>query len=200
LAANILLDGGVVCIPTDTVYGLAASAIDEKAILSIFCLKQRLRSSALPVLVGSTDIAENYVQGISDEARVLADEFWPGALTMIFQSAGIIPDLVTAGTGKVAIRIPNHKVPLSLCEQTGVPIIGTSANTSGEPPLTNARDVEKYFSNSSLNLVIDGGVSKSFSPSTVIDVSSYPPTIVREGIISKGEIIDRCGIEVDKKQ
>ena len=147
--------------------------------------------------MGSTDIVENCVQGISYEARLLAEEFWPGALTMIFDSAGIIPDLVTAGTGKLAVRIPNHMVPLSLCQQTGMPIIGTSANTSGEPPLTNARNVGKYFSNSSLSLVIDGGDSKSFSPSTVIDVSCYPPTIVREGIISKGEITDRCGIEVD---
>ena len=185
MAANILLDGGVVCIPTDTVYGLAASAIDEKAVLSIFCLKQRRRSLALPVLVGSTDIVETCVQGISSEARMLAEEFWPGALTMIFQSGGIIPDLVTAGTGKLAIRIPNHKVPLSLCQQTGIPIIGTSANTSGEPPLTDAKNAGKYFSNSSLSLVIDGGVSKSFSPSTVVDVSSYPPTIVREGIKNK---------------
>ena len=197
LAANILLDGGVVCIPTDTVYGLAASAIDEKAVLSVFSLKRRRRSLALPVLVNSTDIVEDCVQNISYEARTLAEEFWPGALTMIFDSAGIVPNLVTAGTGKLAVRIPNHMVPLSLCQQTGVPIIGTSANTSGKPPLTSARNVEEHFSNSSLRLVIDGGDSKSFSPSTVIDVSCSPPFIVREGVLSKGEIFDRCGIEVE---
>ena len=182
-AINILKNGGIVAYPTDTVYGLGACMTDIKAVDRIFQVKGRPKGMALPVLLaGQKQIAE-IVTAVTPSAKRLADEFFPGALTIILPKSANVPGIITGGGRTIAFRIPNHPVPLALVNGLGKPIVGTSANLSGQPSALTAAEVRTQIGDK-IDMVIDGGKCPGGIESTIVDMSGEKPVIRRQGAIS----------------
>ena len=186
-AAAVLKQGGVIGIPTDTVYGIAANALDEDAVGRVFRLKSREDKSPIPVLIGEVDDLFRYGTDVPDEAVALAEAFWPGQLTIVVSKSDSIPMIVSGGLDTVGLRIADHPVPRQLVALLGAPITATSANISGSAPLTSAVSVVEHLG-ANLDLVFDGGQLAPSRPSTVIDVTSRPAKILRDGAVSRAAI------------
>ena len=182
-AVTILKNGGVVAYPTDTVYGLGACMTDINAVDRIFQVKGRPKGMALPVLLADFKQIAEIVTAVTPAAKRLADEFFPGALTIILPKSEYVPDIITGGGRTVAFRIPNHPVPLALVKGLGRPIVGTSANLSGQPSALTAAEVSNQIGDK-IDMVIDGGKCPGGIESTVIDLSGEKPVIRRQGAIS----------------
>lgn len=198
-AVNVLKRGGVVGIPTDTLYGLAACAFDADAVKRVFDLKGRPCGMPIPVLLADVSGLQGCIKGEMSEAAVrLAERFWPGALTLVLKKSDAIPGVVTAGGDTVALRVPDHAVPRRLAEALGAPITGTSANRSGESARTTAEGVRHVFGNE-LEFVIDGGEIPAGVASTVVDLSGGAPVMVREGAISVEAIEEVLGANLTKE-
>ncbi len=193
-AIELLLNGKVIGIPTDTTYGLAADVTNIQAIERVFWIKGRRGSEALPIFISEVGEIDKYATGISEMAYKLSDAFWPGPLTMVLNSTNFVPEIVRGGMSTVAIRIPDHWVPREIIRLLGRPITGTSANKSGEPSLTHANQVQKQLGND-LELLIDGGPSGGME-STIIDLTVEQPIILRKGALEIGEIENVCDTEV----
>ncbi len=182
---SVLKRGGLVAFPTDTVYGLGACFNDVKAIERIYQLKQRPHDMALPLLVADIiQMAE--VAELSPFARLLARRFLPGALTLVLPRTKIVPDIITGGGEKVAVRIPAHPVPVALIRGVGMPVVGTSANITGQPSTLTADEVLSQFGDK-IDLVVDGR-SPGGVESTVVDVTGEVVRILREGAVSRQEL------------
>jgi L-threonylcarbamoyladenylate synthase len=194
-AVRVLKGGGVVSVPTDTLYGLAASAFDERALERLYRIKGRSRSMALPLLLASPDEIVKYTVDVPEITWKLAERFFPGALTLVLHKAERVPDLVSGGLDTVAIRVPDHWVPREIVRELGVPITGTSANRSGTPGLTTAQAVRDQLGGE-IDYVIDGGNCPGGIASTVLDVSGPWPIIIREGAVSRRVIEEVCGVQV----
>ena len=186
-AIDILRNGGVVGIPTDTVYGVAANALDEKAVDKVFDLKGREDTSPIPVLIGQVEDLYRYGREIPEEAIELARAFWPGQMTIVVPKADIIPSVVSGGMDTVGLRIADHPVPRELVSALGAPITATSANISGTDALSSAKSVLEQLGHS-LDMVFDGGELPPSRPSTVVDASVSPPRILREGAVPRAAI------------
>jgi len=182
-AISILKKGGVVAYPTDTVYGLGACMTDTVAVDKIFQVKGRPKGMALPVLLANRTQIEDIVTSLSPAAQRLIDEFFPGALTIILPKSAFVPDVITGGGGTVAFRIPNHPIPIALIKGIGKPIVGTSANLSGQPSTLTAAEVHTQIGDK-IDMVIDGGRCPGGIESTVIDLSGNKPVVRRQGAIS----------------
>jgi L-threonylcarbamoyladenylate synthase len=166
---------------------LGADAFNAKAVERIFKVKRRPRNMALPVLLADV-VQISEVAGIVPEvARVFIERFWPGGLTLVLPKAGAIPDVVTAGSDKVAVRVPDHEVPRALIRGLGAPIVGTSANISEGPAPVTSEEVRQQLGDG-VDLIIDAGRCPGGVESTVVDVTSGSPVVLRGGIIPKGEI------------
>ena len=166
-AASLLSEGNLVAIPTETVYGLAANALNEDAVLKIYTAKDRPQFNPLIVHVASFAKTEMFVQHLSVEANQLADAFWPGPLTILFDKRKNIPDLVTAGSSRVAIRVPNHPVTLNLLQQLDFPLAAPSANPSGYISATTAQHVYDGL-HGKIPYILDGGVCAVGVESTIV--------------------------------
>ena len=140
-AAKVILCGGVVAVPTESFYGLAVHALDEKAIERLFSVKRRREHNPVLILIPSKEGLSSYVTEVYEKDRKLMERFWPGGLTMVFFAGPILPRSLTAGTGKIGVRLSSHPVPTKLARAVGAPITGTSANRSGEPPCSTAEEV-----------------------------------------------------------
>ena len=187
-AANILLEGGVVCIPTDTVYGIAGIATNSIAVSKVFEVKQRDPTTPLPIFIQDISSLNNFSEFVPPLAKILASNFWPGPLTMVLEKADCIPDMATGGLKTAGFRIPNHEIAVTLCEKTGNPITGTSANISGQKAATTADEALRQFKDSSLDLIIDGGESTSSDPSTIVHFKDNEVKLIRQGVISMSDI------------
>jgi L-threonylcarbamoyladenylate synthase len=186
-AIEILKSGGIVAFPTDTVYGLGGDALNTEVAERIYRVKQRPRSLPLPVLLADLTQVAAVVDSVPGIARFLMKRFWPGGLTLVLPKAASIPEIVSAGSDKIAIRIPNHSVPLALIHGLGAPITGTSANISDKPSPLTAKEVEQQLG-SDVDLIIDMGRCPGGLESTVVDVTGETPVILRQGIIPEDEI------------
>lgn len=186
-AVDLLKKGEVVAIPTETVYGLAADARSNKAVSKIFEAKGRPADNPLIVHIGSITQVDNLAINVNKNARLLMEHFWPGPLTIILQSSSIVSELTTAGLPTVGLRMPNHKVTLELLRTSGLPLAAPSANISGKPSPTSIDHVI-YDMKSRISGVVDGGVCEFGIESTVIDMTSDVPVILRPGNISKQKI------------
>ena len=190
-AIKILKDGGVVAFPTDTVYGLGADVFNASAVEQVYKIKQRPRNLPLPVLLaGSKQLAE-VVASVPETAQCLIRRFWPGGLTLVLPKKETLPDIVTAGGKTVAVRVPDHVIPLSLIQGLGAPIIGTSANVSDQRSPVTAEEVRRQF-DGGIDLIIDAGRCPGGLESTVVDVTGETPVILRQGAIPEEEIIRIC--------
>ena len=197
-AAKILRDGGLVGIPTETVYGLAANGLDEKAVARIFEAKGRPQDNPLILTIPGQQWLPRYCKDIPPLAYVLARKFWPGPLTMILQRQSIVPDETTAGLDTVAVRCPNHPVTLAIIREAGVPIAAPSANTSGRPSCTSAQDVLEDM-DGKIEGVVDGGPCSVGVESTILDLTCQPPRLLRPGGLPLEDLERLIGhIDVDR--
>lgn len=173
--------------PTDTVYGLGAAINIQSAVARVYQVKQRPPNMPLPLLLSDVSQIDEIAFSVSPLARRLIAAFLPGALTLVLYKAKTVPDFVTAGQKTVAVRVPAHPVPVALARGLGVPIVGTSANISGQPSPLTAEEVRARL-NDKIDLVIDGGPSGSNKESTIVDVTGEAPVVLREGAISREEL------------
>lgn len=185
-AGRMLRSGGVVCFPTFGLYGLGAVWNDEAAVRRIYAIKGRDRSKPILILVRNRSDISDLVTEIPDAAIRLMDRFWPGRLTLVFAAASSVPEILTAGSGKIGIRLPAHRVAQALIEETGAPITGTSANVSGEAGCSSIAELAAEV-RTSVDLVLDAGVLAGGSGSTVVDVTTDPLRVLRWGAVSMGE-------------
>jgi len=192
LGISIFKRGGLVAFPTDTVYGLGASANVPQAVERVYMVKKRPPNMALPLLLADISQISEVAEPVPPIVWLLADKFLPGALTIVLPKSKSVPDIITAGGMTVAIRIPAHPVPVALARGSGAPIVGTSANLSGKPSARTADEVKSQFGDK-VDLVIDGGKCPGGRESTVVDVTGKTPTILREGAISEEELRGVCG-------
>ena len=198
LAGELLKNGELVGIPTETVYGLAANALNGKAVKSIFKAKGRPMDNPLIVHIADISQVEDLVSSFPEKARALAKAFWPGALTIIMPCSQNVPAEVTAGLNTVAVRFPSHKTALEIIKSAGVPLAAPSANLSGSPSPTTAQHVYNDL-NGRIPLIIDGGESNVGLESTVITVATEPPTLLRPGGITVEQLEGVIGkINIDK--
>lgn len=189
---SILKQGGIVAFPTDTVYGLGAGANNQPAVARVYRVKERPQNIALPLLLANISQIVEVAEPVPPIAWLLANNFLPGALTIVLYKSNSVPDIITAGGKTVAVRLPAHPIPIALAQGLGVPIVGTSANVSGKPSALTADEVYSQFGNK-IDLVIDGGRCLGARESTIIDVTGDKPVILREGAISRDELEKVCG-------
>jgi L-threonylcarbamoyladenylate synthase len=186
-AAQTILQGGVVAFPTETFYGLAADALDEKALKKIFQIKEREENKPLLLMIGKRSWLGDLVQEVSPLAERLMEKFWPGPLTLVFKALPHLPALLTANTGKIGLRISNHPIAQDLIEAVGRAITGTSANPSGQPGPSTAQEVRQTLGGK-LDAILDGGKTAGGQGSTILDVSGPAPGIIREGVILRKDL------------
>ena len=185
-AIRILRKGGVVAYPTDTVYGLGAGMTHPEAVERIFAVKSRPRHMALPLLVSTVAQIEMLAGRVSPEARCLIQSFMPGALTLVLPASGLVPEYLRTKEGTIALRIPDHPIPLAIIEGIGTPIVGTSANLSGKPSPVTAEEVRSQLGDT-VDFIIDAGGCGG-KESTIVDVTGQTPVVVRSGAISPEQI------------
>lgn len=186
-AKEVLLKNELIAIPTETVYGLAGNAYNETAIKKIFKLKNRPFYNPLIVHVKSTAYLQQIACDIPDMALKLANEFWPGPLTLVLKKQAHISDLITAGKNTVAVRVPNHPLTLALLDTLDFPLVAPSANPFGSISPTNAAHVLNYFGET-LNVILDGGECEKGLESTIIGFKNERPVLYRHGSIALEEI------------
>ncbi|MEO9570114.1 MAG: L-threonylcarbamoyladenylate synthase [Polaribacter sp.] len=186
-AIKLLTNDQLVAIPTETVYGLAGNILSEKAIKSIFSTKKRPFFNPLIVHIPSIESLENIVLNIPEKAKLLADAFWPGSMTLVLKKNAKIPDLITAGKDTVAVRIPNHPITLELLKQLPFPLAAPSANPFGSISPTKPEHVERYFKNN-IQMVLDGGSCTNGIESTIIGFENDEPIIYRLGALALEDI------------
>ena len=186
---GIMRGGGLVAVPTETVYGLAGNGLDEKAVAEIYEVKGRPEVKPLSLMVHDAALMERYCENVPPQAYTLAKKFWPGPLTIVMKAKPCVPEIVRAGGETVGLRCPDHPLTLELLEKSGVPFAAPSANPSGEPSPKNADSVLKYF-NGKIDAVLDGGECGIGCESTLIDLSRTPYRILRQGALPADEIAD----------
>ena len=186
---GIMRGGGLVAVPTETVYGLAGNGLDEKAVAEIYEVKGRPEVKPLSLMVHDAASMERYCENVPPQAYTLAKKFWPGPLTIVMKAKPCVPEIVRAGGETVGLRCPDHPLTLELLEKSGVPFAAPSANPSGEPSPKNADSVLKYF-DGKIDAVLDGGECGIGCESTLIDLSRTPYRILRQGALPEDEIAD----------
>lgn len=179
---EILKGGGIIAYPTESFYALGVLATDEKALKDLFLLKKRPIEKPLPLIVGGPEALATVVKRVPERAVDLMKRYWPGALTVVFEAADNISELLTAGTGRVAVRVPGESIALRLAREAGFPITATSANISTKPPADTPDMVTGYFGDS-IDLIIDGGRTPGGKPSTIVDATTDTLKILREGSV-----------------
>lgn len=192
--ARLLKKGGVIGYPTETVYGIGCNAFNFQAVERIYSLKHRDRSKAMILIAADIVQISELVETIPESAEKLIENFWPGPLTIIFETSSRLKEFAFGRSKTVAIRIPGCAICLELIKQTGFPLVSTSANRANEPASTTAEQVHAAFSEE-LDVIIDGGPTPANLPSTLVDITRSPARIVREGAISAFEI--RTVLEID---
>ncbi len=189
-AADIISRGGVIAFRTDTFYGLGVNPFDAAAVRRMKELKGREESKPILVLISDRDQVRRFIDQPSLEFERLVGEFWPGPLTLIGAARSEVPSELTAGTGTIGIRLPADKDVMELVQSCGGALTATSANPSSQPAAKTAEEVAAYFP-SGIDLIVDGGRSRSDQPSTVLDVTGGEVKLVREGAIPMSDIEHR---------
>jgi L-threonylcarbamoyladenylate synthase len=197
-AGEIIKQGGLVAFPTETVYGLGANALDENASAKIYAAKGRPSDNPLIIHIARIEDLDKIVTEIPPKAKLLAEKFWPGPLTMIFSKSAIVPLGTTGGLNTVAVRMPDHWLALELIRAAGGYVAAPSANTSGRPSPTKASHVAEDM-DGKIDMIIDGGMVGIGIESTIVDISTDIPMILRPGYINKEMLEEVVGeVLIDK--
>ena len=186
-AAEIIKTGGLVAVPTETVYGLAGNGLDEEAVKQIYEVKGRPQVKPLSLMVPGAEAMDRYCEDVPQGARLLAERFWPGPLTIVLKAKDFIPSIVLAGGDTVGLRCPDHPMTLELLKKAGVPFAAPSANPSGEESPKTAQKVWDYFSGR-IEGIINGGECGIGRESTIISMAQKPYRILRQGALAEKEI------------
>jgi L-threonylcarbamoyladenylate synthase len=185
---TVINQGGIIAFPTRCLYGLGADAFNREAVQRVFQLKQRSFQKPILILLDQRNQLERLVSHVSKTASRIMDQFWPGRVTLVFKAADTVPGCLTAGTGKIGIRLPGHPVAATLTDSLGVALTGTSANLSGRPGCRDIDDLDPQLIQQ-LDAVLDAGPLKGGIGSTVVDVTGDIPRILREGQVSEKDIL-----------
>lgn len=197
-AVRLLRAGKVIAFPTDTVYGIGADGFNERAIERLFVVKDRERGKAIPYLLASGDDLKLVARDIPRAARLLAEKFFPGGLTLVVPASARVPKILIAGGDTIAVRVPNHPVTRALIDSLGAPLAATSANISGGANPANAPEVLAQL-NGRIPFILDGGATHGNIPSTVVDATTEIPKVLRVGVISIEEIekvVGKCNSSI----
>jgi L-threonylcarbamoyladenylate synthase len=192
-AAAVIRDGGVVALPTDTLYGLAVDPRSESAVARLFAVKGRPLERAVPLVAADVSQIEAAFDRLPEAARRLGERFWPGPLTLLLPlhgESGRVCVSLAGGTRRIGVRVPNHAVTRAVCYAAGGLVTATSANPSGHPATNDADEVALTLGNS-IELLLDAGSTPGGAPSTIVDVAEEPPQLVRAGAIP-WETIQAC--------
>ena len=182
-AVQCLKSGGIIAIPTDTVYGLAADPFNADAVQKLYMVKGRPDGKPIPLVLSSVEDVHRVSQNLPGFFFHLTDRFWPGGLTIVIKAKDLLP-VLTAGGNTVGVRIPDNALLLQILHTFGGPAAITSANLSGEPPATSPEEINEELA-SRIDMIVDGGKTPGPIPSTVYDISVSPPVIRRHGVISE---------------
>ena len=187
-AADAIARGQLVLLPTDTVYGVAADAFTPAAVTGLLAAKNRGRAMPVPVLIGEASTLGGLVTDLPDSAHRLAEAFWPGGLTLVVPQRDdvTLPPILTAGARTIGLRVPDHDAPRALAAAVG-PIPTTSANRSGAPEAADAASIVDQLGHA-VAVVLDGGPAHGGPPSTVVDCTTDPPRILRQGAIARADV------------
>ncbi|MFW5874802.1 MAG: L-threonylcarbamoyladenylate synthase [bacterium] len=186
-AADILKCGGLVIYPTKNLYGLGADAKNPDSVKKVFEIKKRDLKNPVSILIARRQEVYAYAGDISDTAEKIMDRFWPGGITLVFKAKPGLPDILTAGTGTVGIRLPAHPVAAALAKASGCALTATSANLSGAPGHGRIRDIDRAVAMAA-GLILDAGTLEPGTGSTIIDVTCEPPNILRHGSVAAGAL------------
>ena len=187
-AIEILRAGGLVAVPTETVYGLAGDGLNAAAVEQIYAVKGRPAVKPLSLMVAGAEDMPRYCENVPGAAEILARRFWPGPLTIVLEARGdVVPEIVRAGGHTVGLRCPDHAVTLALLQRCGCPLAAPSANPSGAPSPKTAAEVLSYF-DGEIDAVIDGGPCGIGTESTIVDLSQTPYRILRQGALAADEV------------
>ena len=187
-AAMVIRSGLVVAIPTDTLYGLAVDPFREDAVARVFEAKGRPSERAVPLIAADAEQVVASLGVLSTTARRLADAFWPGPLTLLVKAPDALADIVTAGTGRVGVRVPAHATARALCRACDTPLTATSANISDRPATNDPDEVARTLA-SRIELLLDGGKTSGGAPSTIVDVTAEMPRLVRPGAVEWDRVL-----------
>lgn len=190
-AVAVLRNGGVVAVPTDTLYGLAADFTSASAVRRVIDIKGRPEEMGMPLLLSQAADLSLVTRDLPKAAWSLAQRFWPGALTLVVPRSPAVSDLVTGGRDTVAVRVPNHLVPIALARGLGRPITGTSANRTGQPPCQTAQAVRLQLGNA-VDMILEGGDTPQGIQSTIVDLTGPVPRVLRHGAVSLADIQSVC--------
>ena len=197
-AAAVLRRGGLLAIPTETVYGLGANGLDSAAVARIFAAKGRPQDNPLILHIPSAEHLERYCTEIPPQVYALAAQFWPGPLTLVLRRRAVVPDAVTAGLDTVGMRCPNHPVTLAILRAADLPVAAPSANTSGRPSPTTAEHVLEDM-DGKIDAVVDGGPCAVGVESTILDLTLTPPRVLRPGGVTLEQLRQVLGeVAVDQ--
>ena len=185
--ARVLANNSVIVYPTDTFYGLGANCLSQEALQRIFEIKQRPGSKGLPVLVSDLEMARGMAAELPPVFYTLASRFWPGPLTMVLKAASHLPAELVGSGRTIGVRLPAIPWLQALIRETGVALVTTSANISGEREIDLAEEVIGMFKGK-VDLIVDGGQTSGGKPSTVIDLTGEKPILIREGVLGKKEL------------
>ncbi len=181
-AVDVIASGGVIAFPTRGLYGLGADALNARSIEKIFAIKRRSRRAPILVLIERRDQLAPLVKTVPPAARALMDRFWPGRVTLVFEASDSVPENLTAGSGRIGIRMAGHPVARALVRELKSPLTATSANLSGAPAAADVDQMPAELA-AGLDLILDAGPLAGGPGSTVVDVSVHPPRLIREGIV-----------------
>jgi tRNA threonylcarbamoyl adenosine modification protein (Sua5/YciO/YrdC/YwlC family) len=188
-AAKWILNGGIVALPTDTLYGLAADPFSAAAVARVFEVKGRAAERALPLIAADATQVQAHLGTLDEVAARLAERYWPGPLTLLVAAPRALARDVDGGTGRVGVRVPADGVARAICRLVGRPVTATSANLSGAPATADPADVERTLGDR-IDLLIDVGATRGGPPSTIVDLSGEAPSLVRAGAIKWEEILE----------
>lgn len=191
--AEIIKKGGIVVFPTETVYGIGCNGLNEEAVEQLYNIKKRPLNKPISLLVNDINMVNNVAKDITKLEYDIMNHFFSGPLTIILKKKDIVPNILTANSDTVGVRMPDCTITRKLIEYAGVPIAAPSANISGKPSGTNFADVVKDF-NGKADFFIDGGQSQIGKASTIVQIIDGIPHILREGLITKEQIIEVCNL------
>lgn len=186
-AAGVIAHGGLIAFRTDTFYGLGVDPSNRKAIARLKDLKGRDDQKPILVVISDTAIVERFIERRTEILDAVSQEHWPGPLTIVMKAKREISDELTAGSGTIGLRLPNDERVRALVRACGGALTATSANLSGEPPARTAEEVMRAFP-AGLDLIVDGGAASVDKPSTVVDLSGTNIRLIREGVVTRGEL------------
>lgn len=187
IAADVVEAGGVVCFPTDTTYGFAASVYCREAIDRLRSIKDRSAQDPFVVIAADMDVVAELVTSVTARHRNLIHTYWPGPLTIVFEASDSVPDHVTGPQGTIALRIPNDTLTQSILRACGMPLVAPSANVRGQRPALCPEEVLRYFAGK-IDLLLDGGQIEGTQPSTIVAVGARRFEVLRQGQVSLGKV------------